>query len=214
MAQGQKIGFVFVNEFVCTMVIGIAVFSVLDPSNSEAPSAKIPSEMADSGFNTVFITPSSGPLLIGAIYFVCIVCFAPNSIALNTARDLGGRFAAGMSECSVSRTRSDNNLRKGAIWGSGAFPAGYSALAALTNIAGTLVGAAFQVFVLSDSNRPPTAAHVAAAASTVPPVSPGPGVGTNGKAEAGYIEQTGSSMYPTTSGKAETGYVEHSDRSM
>lgn len=57
-------------------------------------------------------------------------------LQLNTARDLGGRFAAGV------------------IWGRGAFPADYTALAALTNIAASICGAAFQFFILADSTRP------------------------------------------------------------
>lgn len=40
------------------------------------------------------------------------------------------------------------------IYGKGAFPAAYTANSCLMNIAGTLVGGAFQTFILSDSNRP------------------------------------------------------------
>lgn len=114
---GTGIGTVFVSEFVGSMVIAIVVFSVLDPSN-------------------IFVSPASAPFCIGLSYFVVIVCFAVNGVALNTARDLGGRLAAAC------------------IWGRGVFPAGYTAEAALTNILASIVGAAFQVFILSDSNRP------------------------------------------------------------
>jgi hypothetical protein len=49
---------------------------------------------------------------------------------------LGGRFACA------------------AIYGRGAFPSGYTAIACLTNILSTFVGAAIQVVFLSDSARP------------------------------------------------------------
>lgn len=119
LAPGAEMGIVFVNEFMATAIIGCAVFSVLDPSN-------------------IFIVPASGPIIIGLIYFITIVCYAPNGIALNTARDLGSRFAVAC------------------IWGRKAFPDRYTALTCLTNIAGTIVGAAFQTFFLADAVRPPT----------------------------------------------------------
>jgi len=119
---GQTVGNTFVNEFIGAMVIAIVVFSVLDPSN-------------------IFVTPASAPFTIGFAYFVTISCFASNGVALNTARDLGGRLAAAC------------------IWGRQCFPARYTALAALTNIAATLVGGAFQTFVLSDTNRPHVHVH-------------------------------------------------------
>ncbi|KAK9898985.1 aquaporin-like protein [Cystobasidium minutum MCA 4210] len=122
----QSIGYVFVNEFVGAFVIAVLVFSVLDPSN-------------------VFASPTTAPLLLGSAYFVIITAFSVQSTALNTARDLGGRFAAGV------------------IWGRGAFPADYTALAALTNILATICGAAFQFFIMADSTRP--AVHL-------PPASP------------------------------------------
>jgi glycerol uptake facilitator-like aquaporin len=118
-APGSQIGIIFVNEFISTAIVGITVFSVLDPSN-------------------IFITPASSPIVISVVFFVIIICFGPNGVALNTARDLGGRLAAAC------------------FWGRGVFPAKYSALAVLTNIAGTLFGALFQVLFLSDTVRPPT----------------------------------------------------------
>lgn len=114
---GQKIGYVFINEFLGAFIIAVGVFSVLDPSN-------------------IFVSPSTAPFLIGCLYFVTIVCFATQSLALNTARDLGGRFAAGI------------------IWGHHCFPPAYTALAALTNIAASLCGALFQILILSDATRP------------------------------------------------------------
>jgi glycerol uptake facilitator-like aquaporin len=124
LVPGSKIGIVFVNEFIATVIIGVAVFSVLDPSN-------------------IFISPSSAPIVIGLIYFVTILCFAPNGVALNTARDLGARFAAAC------------------IWGTDVFPSRYTALTCLTNIAGTLVGALFQTLFLADTVRPPTSGALA-----------------------------------------------------
>lgn len=114
---GQTVGNTFVNEFIGATVIAIVVFSVLDPSN-------------------IFVAPAGAPFVIGFAYFVVISCFASNGVALNTARDLGGRLAAAC------------------IWGRKCFPARYTALAALTNILASLVGGAFQTFILSDTNRP------------------------------------------------------------
>lgn len=59
------------------------------------------------------------------------------AVALNTGRDLGARFACGT------------------IWGSECFPARYTALAALTNILGSLVAIGFYTFLFSDTRRPP-----------------------------------------------------------
>lgn len=50
-----------------TVIIGLGVFSILDPSN-------------------VFIAPQSGPLLIGLLYFVSIVCYASNGIAVSVSQ--------------------------------------------------------------------------------------------------------------------------------
>lgn len=85
------------------MFLAIVVASVLDSSN-------------------VFIAFSSAPFVIGLAYFVMIVSFAPNSLALNTARDIGGRLA-----CQ-------------AVYGSQCWnaDAAYSALAALTNSTSSL----------------------------------------------------------------------------
>ena len=85
------------------------------------------------------------------------------------------------------------------IWGGGAFTqnGSYTALAALTNIAGTLVGAATQVLLLSDTNRPPTPQSAAlhsiaeqAAGKTVTPrteaAMPAMHVQPNGKHEVDH----------------------------
>lgn len=121
MNPGYKIGFVFLNEFVACLVFGTVVFSVLDPSNH-------------------FVTPSSAPPVIGFTFFVLVSSLGMNGIALNSARDLGGRFAAGV------------------VWGSECFPPAYTALAALTNILAFQIGALFQILFLSDTIRQPTAA--------------------------------------------------------
>jgi hypothetical protein len=61
--------------------------------------------------------------------------FAPNGIAIDPARDIGGRLVA-MS-----------------IWGTQAAGNNYSAIAALTAFPASLLGAAFYLGVLGDSER-------------------------------------------------------------
>jgi len=114
---GQGLGYVFLTEIFATVVLSIIVFTVLDMSNP-------------------FISFVSAPILIGMGYAVVIWAFAPVSVVLNAARDLGGRFVAAI------------------FWGNAAFPAKYSALAALTNILGTVLGALIQMMFLGDSARP------------------------------------------------------------
>ncbi|KAG8995517.1 hypothetical protein FRB94_009109 [Tulasnella sp. JGI-2019a] len=116
-APGQSLGYVFLSEIFATAVLSLVVFTILDLSNP-------------------FICTYSAPVLIGMAYAVVIWAFAPASLVLNTARDLGGRFVAGI------------------VWGRGAFPMQYSALAALTNILGALLGASIQILFLADSRRP------------------------------------------------------------
>lgn len=123
--HGGSLAIVFVNELITSAVLGCAIYCVLDPSN-------------------VFVSPTSGPILIGLAFFVAVACFAPNGIALNSARDIGSRMAMAC------------------IYGRGAFPGKMAALTALTNILGTQIGALFQILFLSDSIRPPTAGAVAA----------------------------------------------------
>lgn len=123
--HGVSLTNVFVNEFIVAFVVAIAIFCVLDPSN-------------------VFISPTSGPLLIGLTFIVAIACFASNGIAINSARDLGARFAMAC------------------IYGRKVFPGKYAALSALTNILATQVGAMFQLLFMSDTVRPPTSGSLAA----------------------------------------------------
>lgn len=118
-SAGQNMGYVFVNELMASTLLAILVFSVLDSSN-------------------FFIAFTSAPLLIGAGYAVIVWGFAVDTVVLNTARDLGGRFAAA------------------GIFGAKAFTFNkkYTAIAALTNILGTFLGALFQTLFLMDSSRP------------------------------------------------------------
>ena len=85
----------------------------------------------------IFTSPTVAPYTIGLAFATIVWGNAYGSIALNTARDLGARFACG------------------AIWGRECFPAKYTALAALTNIPGTLIAIAMYTFFLSDTRRPP-----------------------------------------------------------
>jgi len=117
--EGQGLGYVFLNELFATTILALIVFTILDLSNP-------------------FISFVSAPILIGMGYAVIIWAFAPVSLALNTARDLGGRFVAGI------------------FWGTGAFPDRYTALAVFTNILGTSLGAVIQLLFLADSTRPIT----------------------------------------------------------
>lgn len=116
---GQGYRYVFLNEFIANVFLSIVVASVLDSSN-------------------VFVSFSSAPFLIGIAYAVMIMGFAADSLALNSARDIGGRLA-----CAT-------------VYGVGCFNADpkYTAIAALTNIPATLLGVAIQTFMLSDSARP------------------------------------------------------------
>lgn len=116
---GQELKYVFLVEFLANVILAIVVFAVLEPSN-------------------LFVTFSSVPLVIGAAYMAIIWAFAADSIALNAARDVGGRLA-----CS-------------AVYGRKCWPGNYAALSALTNILATSVGAMIHTLLLSDSARPIT----------------------------------------------------------
>ncbi len=83
-----------------------------------------------------FTGPQVAPYTIGLGFAMVVWCFSSSNVAANTARDLGARFVCGM------------------FWGDQCFPAGYSALAALTNIPATLVGCGIYTFFLSDTRRP------------------------------------------------------------
>lgn len=106
-------------------LVATAVYCILDPSN-------------------LFVAPTTGSMLIGLILVIGIACFGSNGVALNTARDLGARFAMA------------------SIYGRKAFPGAYVANTALTNWLGTFIGATFQTLVLSDTLRQPTEASMTA----------------------------------------------------
>ncbi|GAA6056076.1 hypothetical protein JCM3770_001954 [Rhodotorula araucariae] len=115
---GQELRWAFLNEFIANLFLSILVFSVLDLCN-------------------FFVSIPAAPFAIGFGYFVIIVGFAVNSVSLNAARDVGGRFACA------------------AIYGSKCFTAssGYTALAALTTFPASICGAFIQTIFLSDTAR-------------------------------------------------------------
>ncbi|GAA5852223.1 hypothetical protein JCM9279_006938 [Rhodotorula babjevae] len=115
---GQELRWAFLNEVIANLFLSILVFSVLDLCN-------------------FFVALPSAPWTIGLGYFVIIAGFAVNSVSLNAARDVGGRFACA------------------AIYGSKCFTAssGYTALAALTTFPVTLIGAFIHTLFLSDTAR-------------------------------------------------------------
>ncbi|KAJ7029716.1 putative aquaporin 2 [Mycena alexandri] len=87
--------------------------------------------------SNVLIPPSAAPFVIGLAYAVAIWGFSANGLAANAARDLGGRLAALT------------------IWGKdavGPYKA-YCAIAALTNIPATIIGAIVYELVFVDSDR-------------------------------------------------------------
>ncbi|KAK7031617.1 aquaporin-like protein [Favolaschia claudopus] len=112
-----SLGLAFLNEFVSDFFIATVIFGCLDPSNALVP-------------------PSMAPVLIAMAYAAVIWGFTPNGLAANSARDLGGRFAA-MT-----------------IWGrDAAGRSGYAAIAALTNIPATILAYLFYEFMFYDSDR-------------------------------------------------------------
>jgi len=72
---GGSLGRMFLNEFVNSFIIALAIWGALDPTNHMIP-------------------PAAGPWLIGLVYATVIWGFSPATLAANTARDLGGRFMA------------------------------------------------------------------------------------------------------------------------
>jgi len=115
---GQPLKICFANEFFANVFLSIVVFTVLDISNA-------------------FVTPVAAPFLIGFAYAAGVWCFAAESLALNTARDLGGRMVAAI------------------FFGPAAFTAspGYTAIAALVNLPANLIGAMFYTLFLSDTAK-------------------------------------------------------------
>jgi glycerol uptake facilitator-like aquaporin len=113
---GYPLGTVFLNEFVVDFVLGVVVFACTDPTNHLVP-------------------PAAGPWVVGMAFATAIWGFAVNGVAINTARDLGGRLFA------IT------------VWGKAANGGTYAAIAALTNIPATILASLFYQFVFADSQR-------------------------------------------------------------
>ncbi|KAI8975902.1 aquaporin-like protein [Trametes punicea] len=113
---GSNLGYVLLNEFVCDFVLALVIFACSDPGNNLS-------------------TPTTVPWLIALAYGVVIWGYAPVGVAANSARDLGGRFAALT------------------LFGKAATGGNYAALASLTNIPATLLAGVFYELVFSDSTR-------------------------------------------------------------
>ncbi|THU94954.1 aquaporin-like protein [Dendrothele bispora CBS 962.96] len=75
VTPGTNLGRMFLNEFICDLMITLLIFSCLDLTN-------------------MLIPPFAIPLVIGLAYAVAVWVPFPGVIAANTARDLGGRLAA------------------------------------------------------------------------------------------------------------------------
>jgi len=75
VSSGSNLGHVFVNEFVCDVLLALVIFGSIDPSN-------------------VLIPPSLAPVVISMAYAVMIWGYSSVGLSANAARDLGGRFAA------------------------------------------------------------------------------------------------------------------------
>jgi len=72
---GVSLKYVFINEFICTLLLGIVIWACVDHTNFYVP--------------TSFVS-----VIIGLGYATIIWGYAPVGIAANTARDLGGRLMA------------------------------------------------------------------------------------------------------------------------
>ncbi|GLB40442.1 putative MIP aquaporin (TC 1.A.8) family protein [Lyophyllum shimeji] len=116
LLPGQTLPRVFLNEFVIDTALGLVIYAAIDPSNAMVP-------------------PVLAPFLVALAYGTAIWSFATAGVALNSARDIGGRL--------VAMT----------IWGREAAGGKFAAIAALTNIPATLLGAFIYEFFLTDSDR-------------------------------------------------------------
>ncbi|THV02310.1 aquaporin-like protein [Dendrothele bispora CBS 962.96] len=72
---GASLGRVFLNEFVCDVMIALIIWCCLDPTN-------------------LLVPPFASPVVIGLAYAVAVWGYSIEGLAANTARDLGGRLAA------------------------------------------------------------------------------------------------------------------------
>ncbi|EJD06583.1 aquaporin-like protein [Fomitiporia mediterranea MF3/22] len=111
-----NLGVVWANEFFADFFLGLAIWGCIDPSN-------------------FFCPPHLVPYTVGLAYAVVIWGFAPNALAANSARDVGGRLAALT------------------LWGKDASGGNYAAIAALTNIPAMLLAALFYEIFFHDSSR-------------------------------------------------------------
>lgn len=71
---GSNLGQVLLNEFVCDFLIGLVIWSCMDPTNFLVP-------------------PAAGPWIVSFSYSMCIWGYSPVGLSTNTARDLGTRLA-------------------------------------------------------------------------------------------------------------------------
>lgn len=113
---GSNLGRVFLNEFVNDTVLALVIWGCLDPTN-------------------ILIPPPLVPFIIAFAYAMAIWGYSLPGLALNSARDIGGRLAALT------------------IYGMQAGGGKYAAIAALTNIPAMLLGAFIYEVFLTDSDR-------------------------------------------------------------
>ncbi|KAJ3562309.1 hypothetical protein NP233_g9656 [Leucocoprinus birnbaumii] len=116
LLPGMAHGSVFLNEFVCSFFVALVIWAAGDPTN-------------------MVITPALAAPAVALSYAAAIWSFATPGVALNTARDLGGR------------------LWSLTIWGLPAGGGSYAAIAALTNIPATIFAVVLYELFLVDSDR-------------------------------------------------------------
>ncbi|KAI0644605.1 aquaporin-like protein [Trametes meyenii] len=75
LTPGVSHGRVFLNEFVCDFIIGLVIWSCLDPTNFSAP-------------------PVAAPWIVAFVYAVVVWGYSPVGVATNAARDVGARLMA------------------------------------------------------------------------------------------------------------------------
>ncbi|KAF8310858.1 aquaporin-like protein [Clavulina sp. PMI_390] len=112
---------VFANEFFADFFIGLVFWGLID-------------------FTNVFSSPVTVPIMVGLSYAVAIWGFVPLTVALNPARDFGGRILAVM------------------MWGRHAWGGKYSAIGLLTAFPATLFATFLYQFFLVDYSRVLTSA--------------------------------------------------------
>jgi len=115
----MSLGSVFLNEFVCSFFVALVIWAVSDPTN-------------------IVVPPVMAPVMVALAYAAAIWSFATPGVAMNAARDVGGRLWALT------------------IWGTKAAGGRYAAIAALTNIPATIFAVVLYEVFLTDSDRPIT----------------------------------------------------------